>query len=43
MKKKIIVGFATVVAFIAVFVAQASAASACFWCWHDPDLPEELK
>jgi cyclic lactone autoinducer peptide len=36
MKKKIIVALATVAAFIAVFVAQVSAASACFWCLYDP-------
>lgn len=43
MKKKIFVAFATAVAFIAVFVAQVSAASACLWSWYDPTLPEELK
>lgn len=43
MKKKIIISLATAAAFIAVFVAQVSAASACFWFNHDPELPEGLK
>lgn len=43
MKKRITVGFVTVVAFIAVFVSQVSAASACVWCFYDPELPNELK
>lgn len=43
MKNKIVVALATVAAFIAVFVAQVSAASACFWSFYDPELPEELK
>ena len=37
------VAFVTAVAFIAVFVAQVSAASACVWGMHDPDLPEGLQ
>lgn len=37
------VAFVMVVAFIAVFVAQVSAASACVWGMHDPELPEGLK
>lgn len=43
MKKKLLVAFATAIAFIAVFAAQASAASACLWGWHDPALPKGLK
>ncbi len=43
MKKKILVALATAVAFIAVFVAQVSAASACLWRLYDPELPEGLK
>lgn len=43
MKRKLLVALATTVAFIAVFVAQASAASACIWSWCDPELPESLK
>ncbi|HPU00352.1 MAG: cyclic lactone autoinducer peptide [Firmicutes bacterium] len=43
MKKKILVALASAIAFIAVFVAQISAASACFWCLYDPELPEGLK
>jgi cyclic lactone autoinducer peptide len=37
------VALATAIAFIAVFVAQVSAASACFWSLHDPKLPNALK
>lgn len=43
MKKKLLVAFATVAAFVAVFAAQVSAASACCWSFYDPELPEELK
>lgn len=43
MKKKILIALATAVTFIAVFVAQVSAASACIWRWYDPELPEWLK
>jgi cyclic lactone autoinducer peptide len=43
MKKKILISLATVVAFLATFVAQVSAASACLWFMHDPELPKELK
>lgn len=43
MRKKLLISLAAMVAFIAVFVAQASAASACYWWWHDPELPEQLK
>ena len=43
MKKKIVVALATAVTFVAVFVAQVSAASACLWRLYDPELPEGLK
>lgn len=43
MKKKMLIALATVVTFIAVFVAQVSAASACIWRWYDPEVPEGLK
>jgi cyclic lactone autoinducer peptide len=43
VKKRILIILATFAAFIAVFIAQASAASACFWAAHDPELPEELR
>lgn len=43
MKKKIIISLASAIAFLAVFVAQASAASACFWWLYDPQLPEGLE
>jgi len=43
MKKKVLIAFATTVAFIAVFVAQVSAASACIWSLYDPELPKDLQ
>ena len=43
MKKKLLVAFATVVAFIAVFVANASAAHACYFWLYDPELPNSMK
>jgi cyclic lactone autoinducer peptide len=43
MKRKILVALATAVAFIAVLVAQVSAASACFWRLYDPELPDGLR
>ncbi|NLA04264.1 MAG: cyclic lactone autoinducer peptide [Firmicutes bacterium] len=43
MKKRVIVAIASAVTFIAVFVAQVSAASACVWRMYDPELPEGLK
>lgn len=38
-----LIALATTIAFIAVFVAQVSAASACFWSLHDPELPKALR
>jgi cyclic lactone autoinducer peptide len=43
LKNKVLKVLLTVVALVAVFVAQVSAASACFWSWYDPELPKELK
>ncbi|MGI6614700.1 MAG: AgrD family cyclic lactone autoinducer peptide [Dethiobacteria bacterium] len=43
MKKRVFVAFASAVAFIAVFAAQVSAASACIWRLYDPELPEDLR
>lgn len=43
MKKKMTVALVAAAAFIAVFVAQISAASACVWSFYDPELPEGLK
>lgn len=43
MKRRALIALATIIATIAVFVANVSAASACLWSWHDPVLPEELK
>lgn len=41
--KKIIVSLAMVATFLAVFVAQVSAAQACLLGFYDPEIPEELK
>lgn len=43
MKKKLFIALASTAVFLAIFVAQASAASACFIRFHDPELPEGLK
>ncbi len=43
MKRRLIVSLSMAVAFVAVFVAQVSAASACIWSWHDPELPDALR
>ena len=43
MKRRIIVGLATVITVVAAFVAQASAASACVFWVYDPELPDSLK
>lgn len=43
MKSKMFKVLVAGVAMVAIFVAQVSAASACFWSWHDPELPESLR
>ncbi len=43
MKKRLIAAFAAVVAFLAVFVANASAAQACAFWLYDPELPNSMK
>ncbi len=43
MKKRILTIIALATAFIAVVVAQTSAASACIWSNYDPELPERLR
>ncbi len=43
MMKKLLVAFAAAVAFLAVFVANASAAQACAFWFYDPELPNTMK
>lgn len=40
--KRIMILLAMAAAFVAVFVAQASAAQACFMGFYDPEVPENM-